>query len=97
MIKKQQVINALKKCIDPEIKIDVWTLGLIYDIEIDKSDNVHVRMTFTTPYCPYGPLLLQDINSALKNIKGVRQVNVEVVFDPPWQPSEELKAQLGIA
>ena len=96
MIKKQQVINALKKCIDPEIKIDVWSLGLIYDIEIDKKNKIDIRMTFTTPFCPYGPILLQDITSAVKQIKDVSDVKIEVVFDPPWQPSQELKAQLGI-
>lgn len=97
MIKKQDVIQVLKTCEDPEIKIDVWTLGLIYDIEIDKQNNLHIRMTFTTPFCPYGPQLLQEINSALKNIKDVREVKVDIVFDPPWQPSQELKEQLGIA
>ena len=97
MIIKQNVIEALKKCIDPEIKIDVWTLGLIYDIEINKKNDIEIRMTFTTPFCPYGPMLVQDITSSLKNIKDAGQVKVDVVFDPPWQPSEELKAQLGIA
>lgn len=97
MIKKQDIIEVLKTCFDPEINIDVWTLGLIYDIEINKQNNLHIRMTFTTPFCPYGPELLQEINSALKNIKGIGEVKVEVVFDPPWKPSEELKQMLGIA
>lgn len=97
MIKRKDVIEVLRTCLDPEIKIDVWTLGLIYDIDVSKQNDIHVRMTFTTPFCPYGPELLQEINSALKNMKDVKEVKVEVVFDPPWSPSEELKAQLGIA
>ena len=96
MEKKEKIIEVLKKVIDPELHIDVWTLGLIYNIEI-KKDFVEIRMTFTSPMCPYGPFLVDDIKNKLKEAhKWIKEVKVEVVFQPLWQPSDELKAILGI-
>ncbi len=92
---KQQVINALKSCYDPELQIDIWNLGLIYSVKVN-SGIVEIKMTLTTPFCPYGPELMDEIESKIKNEKGVKEVKIDLVFDPPWQPSEELKAMLGI-
>ncbi len=95
MITKEKIIAALKTCNDPELNIDIWTLGLIYKLDVQKED-VKIDMTFTTPLCPYGPMLVEQIKNALINID-VKNVDVEVVFDPPWKPSEEVKEMLGMA
>lgn len=95
MATKDDVIEALKTIVDPELYIDIWTLGLIYDIQLEngKSD---ITMTFTSIACPAGPYLVQEIKEKLQALEGIEEVNVEVVFQPPWQPSEELKALMGI-
>lgn len=96
MPEKEQVIEAIKGCIDPEIGIDVYTLGLIYDLQIKEDGSVYVKMTLTTPFCPYGPELISDLKSRVAAVEGVTAVEVELTFDPPWQPSEELKAMMGV-
>lgn len=95
MIQKEPVIEILKKVNDPELDIDVWTLGLIYNIDINEN-NVNILMTFTTPMCPYGPWLVEDIKKKLLEIKEINSVNIEITFNPPWQPNEELRAMLGV-
>ncbi len=94
MITKEQVIEILKQVNDPEIQVDIWTLGLIYNIKIEDK-KIMITMTFTTPTCPYGPMLLQDVRTQVQEGTGA-SVDVEVTFDPPWQPSEELRATLGV-
>ncbi|MDA2922651.1 metal-sulfur cluster assembly factor [Patescibacteria group bacterium AH-259-L07] len=100
-VTKQQVITALKKCIDPELRIDIWSLGLIYDIRVktkDKQTTVDITATLTTPACALGPHIMQDITSNVEKIKGVKKCNVVITFDPRWTPekmTEEAKAQLG--
>ncbi|MBI4151806.1 DUF59 domain-containing protein, partial [Candidatus Woesearchaeota archaeon] len=92
---REQIIeNVLKKYEDPELMIDVWTLGLIYDIAIENS-IVKIKLTFTSPMCPYGPAMVEDIKQLILK-EGASSVNVEVTFEPPWQPSEELKEMLGM-
>ena len=95
-ILKEQIIEVLKKVNDPELNIDVWTLGLIYNIDIKENNDLNIKMTFTTPMCPYGPWLVEDIKKKLLEIKEANSVNVEITFNPPWQPSEELRAMLGV-
>ena len=95
MIDRENVIEGLKECYDPEINIDVWTLGLIYNLEL-KEDRVNIRMTFTSIMCPYGPMLVEEIKQRISKIESVKEVNVEVVFEPPWQPSDDLRAMLGV-
>ncbi len=93
---KNEIIEVLKKVNDPELHIDVWTLGLIYNIET-KDKIVDIKMTFTSPMCPFGPFLVDDIKTKIKEkIKNVKDVKVEVVFQPVWQPSDEVKAILGL-
>ena len=94
MITKEQVIEVIKKVEDPELSIDVWTLGLIYGIE-SREEEVDIKMTFTSPLCPYGPMLVDDIKRRLQDL-GARKVNVEIVLSPPWEPSEHVKELLGI-
>ena len=93
---KQDVENVLKGVVDPEIGIDIVTLELIYDINASEDGKVDIKMTFTTPMCPYGPMLVEEIKAKVSQITGVKEVNVDVVFDPPWQPSEQLRATLGV-
>jgi len=93
---KEDVMNVLKGVNDPEIGIDVVTLELIYNANVSEDGKVDIKMTFTTPMCPYGPMLVEEIKAKVSEINGVKEVNVEVVFDPPWQPSEQLRATLGV-
>jgi len=92
---KDKVIEALKKVLDPEIMLDVYTLGLIYKVE-EKNGEVRVLMTLTTPLCPYGDQLVKDVKKAVEGVKGVRKAKVELTFTPRWEPSEELRALLGV-
>lgn len=94
-VKKEQIIEALKKVVDPELNIDIWTLKLVYDINI-KKDVVGIKMTFTSPFCPYGPMLLENVKQKVKSVKSIKKVNIDVVFDPPWEPPEELKTMYGV-
>ena len=93
---KEDVMNVLKDINDPEIGLDIVTLELIYEIIVSEEGKVDIKMTFTTPMCPYGPMLLEEIKAKVSEINGVKEVNVDVVFDPPWQPSEQLRATLGV-
>ena len=84
---KDIVINALKPVMDPEIGLSIVDLGLIYDVHLD-GDRVNVRMTLTTPACPYGPELIDAVRQAVKRLEGVKTVDIDVVWDPPWNPDE---------
>ena len=95
MVAAEDVREVLKGVYDPEINLDIITLELIYDVKVE-GGTVDIKMTFTTPFCPYGPALVDDIKRKVKTVEGVKNVNVEVVFDPPWKPSDDLKNALGI-
>ncbi len=94
-ITKEAAIEALKTVLDPEIHLDIWTMGLIYNVEI-KNGGVDVLMTYTTPFCPWGPQLNDEVTAALKKRLGVKNVNLEITFDPPYIMPPELRATLGI-
>lgn len=92
------VIDALKTIYDPEIPVNIYDLGLIYEVNVDNYDNVDVVMTLTAPNCPMADMLLEQVNEKVKGIKDVNRANVELVFDPPWHQdmmSEEAKLELG--
>jgi len=95
MATKEEVIDKLKTVVDPELFIDIWTLGLIYDVDVD-GETLDIRMTFTSPACPAGPQLVGEVKEKALELDGLETVNVEIVFDPPWEPSEDLKAMMGI-
>ena len=95
MVTKEEVIESIKTVIDPELFIDIWTLGLIYDIVIEES-AIKIDMTFTSIACPAGPQLVDEVKQKLSALEGVESVSVKVVFQPPWEPSEELQGMLGI-
>ena len=99
MVTKEEVVTALKDCYDPEIPINIWDLGLVYDINI-ADDNVGIKMTLTAPGCMMGGMIAEEVKAKLKALNGVKDAKVDLVFDPPWTPdkmSEEAKAQMGIA
>ncbi|WP_048139117.1 MULTISPECIES: iron-sulfur cluster assembly protein [unclassified Methanosarcina] len=84
-VTKEEVIEVLKSCYDPEIPINVIDLGLVYGIEV-KEDRVQIRMTLTTPGCPMGDFIAEDVKRKVEAIEGVKEVEVELVWDPPWTP-----------
>jgi metal-sulfur cluster biosynthetic enzyme len=99
---KNNVINILKQCNDPELPIDLWNLGLIYDLKIKEQDEkfvVDIIMSLTTPGCTMGQYMIEDIKNKMASIETVSSVNVELTFDPPWNPkmmTEEGKVKLGL-
>ena len=96
-IKKESVINILKECYDPEIPIDLWNLGLIYEIKLEQ-EAVNITMSLTTPGCTMGQYMADDIKQKLLEKENIKNVNVDVVFDPPWQPemmTDEGRKKLG--
>jgi FeS assembly SUF system protein len=98
MITKDMVIKKLKKVLDPELGINLVDLGLIYDVKIKKDDSVKIIMTLTTPGCPLAYVFDEMIGSAIRSIKGVKNVTIDLTFDPPWtsdKMSEDAKLQLG--
>ncbi|MHA1409176.1 MAG: metal-sulfur cluster assembly factor [Candidatus Odinarchaeia archaeon] len=99
MVTKEEVMNVLKKCYDPEIPINIVDLGLIYDVQIKDDKNIYVKMTLTAPGCPMHSIIANDVKEKLKAIPDVGEVEVEVVWDPPWSPdkiSPEARKQLGL-
>lgn len=95
MLERSVVENALKKVIDPEIGMDIITMGLIYDIIISDS-SVHIKMTLTSPMCPYGQFLIDQVKDELKSLDPKLEVKVEMVWDPPWSPPAEVKLMFGL-
>lgn len=96
MVTREQVIEVLKTVEDPELFLDIWFLGLIYAINIDATGKLFIEMTFTTPMCPAGPQLLNEVKTKLEALDGVDEVEVQVVFSPPWEPSDEVRGMLGM-
>lgn len=99
MVTKEQVYEALQDCYDPEIPVNIVDLGLVYDVEVE-GGAVAVKMTLTTPGCGMGGMIASNAQSLIKEIPGVEEANVDLVWDPPWDPgriSEEARQKLGIA
>jgi FeS assembly SUF system protein len=97
-VTKEDVLEALKTVYDPEIPINVVDLGLVYEVKVN-GGNIYVQMTLTAPGCGMGPHIAQQAEWAVADVEGVEDVQIEMVFDPPWSPdriSEEAKAQLGL-
>jgi len=85
MITRDQVIDVLKTCFDPEIPVNIWDLGLIYDITIT-GDVVNIKMTLTAVGCSLGPQLVAEIESKLLGVDGVEDAKIDMVWNPPWTP-----------
>ena len=103
-VKESQVIEILKQCFDPELPIDLWNLGLIYNIETQESydelhSDINIVMSLTTPGCTMGQQMSLDIKNKLEALDEVNQAFVEVTFEPPWNPemmSAEAREKLGV-
>jgi FeS assembly SUF system protein len=96
---EMKVIKSLKEIYDPEIPVNIYELGLIYEVKIEDPESVYVKMTLTSPTCPVAESLPPEVKENLKEIPGVKNVNVEITWDPPWSPermSEAAKLQLGM-
>ena len=96
---KDQIINEIKKIYDPEIPVNIYELGLIYDIQVDKNNHVKVNMTLTTPNCPVAESLPKEVKDSIMEIKEVKKVDLDLVWDPPWDKSmmsESAKLELNL-
>lgn len=95
---EQDIVDTLKNIYDPEIPVNIYDLGLIYDIDFTPDGTVTIQMTLTAPNCPMAEMLVEDVRVQVAKIAGVKQVDVSLVFDPPWDKdmmSEEAKLELG--
>ena len=84
---KEKIIGEIKKIYDPEIPVNIYDLGLIYDVKVYEDNNVDVKMTLTTPNCPVAESLPMEVENTVKEVKDVKKVNLELVWDPPWDKS----------
>lgn len=95
---RDEIVGALKGVYDPEIPVDIYELGLIYNLDVDPEGHVHVDMTLTAPACPVAGSMPGMVKSAVEQVPGVRSCEVEMVWEPPWTPermSEAARLQLG--
>jgi len=95
---EQDVLEVLRDCYDPEIPVNIYDLGLIYEININEQKDVNILMTLTSPSCPVAETLPPDVESRVGAISGLHSAKVELTFDPPWEQSmmsEEAKLELG--
>ena len=96
---KDKVIAEIKKIYDPEIPVNIYELGLIYDIIVDDKNNVKIDMTLTSPNCPVAESLPNEVKNSVKEIKEVKNVDLNLVWDPPWNKSmmsESAKLELNL-
>ena len=95
----EEVVNVICEIYDPEIPVNIYALGLIYDVEVSEEYDVKITMTLTSPNCPVAETLPVEVEEKVKTIKAVKNVSVEIVFEPPWTKemmSEEAKLELGM-
>jgi FeS assembly SUF system protein len=96
---ESEIVQVLKNIFDPEIPVNIYDLGLIYEINVDDDNKVIIRMTLTAPNCPVADSLLEEVREKVGNIKGVKEAQVQLTFDPPWDManlSEEARLELGM-
>ena len=95
---EERVVDVLKTCFDPEIPVNIYDLGLIYEVRVEEGNDVYVKMTLTSPACPVAETLPPDVENKIREIPDVNSAKVEITFDPPWDKdmmSEEAKLELG--
>lgn len=95
----EKIVKVLKTIYDPEIPVDIYELGLIYDVLVNEDQEVRILMTLTTPNCPVAETLPVEVEEKIKTIEEVKDAEVEITFDPPWSQdlmSEEAKLELGL-
>ena len=96
---REKVIALLRDVYDPEIPVNIYELGLVYDVRVDESGGVDIVMTLTSPMCPVAEILPVEIETRTREIEGVRDVRIDLVWDPPWDPemmSEAARLELGM-
>ena len=96
---EERVVDVLKTCFDPEIPVNIYDLGLIYEVKVNDGNDVFVKMTLTSPACPVAETLPPDVENKIKQLPDVNSAKVEITFDPPWEKdmmSEEAKLELGM-
>lgn len=96
---EQDIVLTLKNIYDPEIPVNIYDLGLVYEIDVDPDGTANIRMTLTAPNCPMADQLLEEVNENVAKVKGITSVNVILTFDPPWDRSmmsEETLLDLGL-
>ena len=94
-----EVLEALRTCFDPEIPVNIYELGLIYNVNVEEGGAVTITMTLTSPHCPAAQSMPAEIEEKVKAVSGVSDVKIDVVWDPPWDPSkmsEAARLQLGM-
>lgn len=95
---KEAIIENLKTIYDPEIPVNIYDLGLVYEVKVDASGKAHVLMTLTAPACPAAEILPEEVKQKTAEVEGITEAEVELTFDPPWDQemmSEEAKLELG--
>jgi FeS assembly SUF system protein len=95
----EQIVQALQQCYDPEIPVNIYDLGLIYEINLGETGRVRINMTLTSPACPVADLLPEEIRTRLLTVTGINKVDINLIWDPPWSPefmSEAAKLELGL-
>ena len=95
---EMRIVDALRTVYDPEIPVNIYDLGLIYEVEADDNNSVTITMTLTAPNCPLADVIISDTKSSVEAIEGVKDVNINLVFEPPWSKemmSEEALLELG--
>ena len=101
MITKEGVLEALKPIVDPEIRLGIVDLGLVYDVLVrNEGKGIEIKMTLTTPMCPYGPMILSQVQEVANSMPGVEDAKITLVWEPPWDPrtmaTEEVRDKLNI-
>jgi len=94
-----KIVSVLKNIFDPEIPVNIYDLGLIYEIQVDEDATVHIKMTLTAPNCPMADDLLNEVNQQVRGMEGVKDLDLILTFDPPWDQSmlsEEAALELGL-
>jgi FeS assembly SUF system protein len=84
---RSDLVDTIKTVYDPEIPVDIWELGLIYDLDVDESGAVVIRMTLTSPMCPVAETLPPEVEAKARTVAGVSDVKLDLVWEPPWSPS----------
>jgi|SRR5215471_3495866 len=96
---RQRIIEQLHTVYDPEIPVDIYELGLVYDVSVDEAGRASIRMTLTSPMCPAAEALPPEVETKARSVAGISSATVEVVWDPPWSPermSEAARLELGM-
>jgi FeS assembly SUF system protein len=96
---RQRVIDEIRTCYDPEIPVNIYELGLVYEVDVEESGEVSIKMTLTSPMCPVAEILPPEVEAKVRSVPGVSDVSLDLVWDPPWNPgmmSEAARLELGM-